>query len=442
MQKTNAIQALADKYKKNYGKNMPQSQIDKLFRMSYAQLKSMKEEHRDEVQKMRPIKGKSGMAIDLDKVTNPHEARYPTWRVEFKGGPSPVVDARNSAEAIKKAEKVAKKQKPNHALQLSGKGATKIHEGWGADTQKKRQTMMSKEKDEYRKKLSGDKLKQYDELTSKKFYRGSAAYKKVMEEKENFQELEILEILNEKIDRRAPAKRQAQRMQNNMTDYEKKLFQKMKANPKKALDELGIAINAYRKAAERATSATEGMIRGQLAKLVAIHDRLNPTKSIREAEEFPKLRKWWEYDKKDIMTAVYHFKNQLPPTGKAAYDKQWDNIKSQLLKKFPPPRGVKTEEYKNFQDFYVKTVFENNLATSDKKYYNNMIKKMKAFVEKGDKKYYRGYDVTWFWKQERMTKDDLWELENEYYIGGLEDLAGDQVLSFDNDKADKIMGYK
>jgi len=56
------------------------------------------------------------------------EARYPTWRVHFKGGPTPVVDARNAAEAIKKAEAIAKKQKPNHSLERTRKGVEKIKE--------------------------------------------------------------------------------------------------------------------------------------------------------------------------------------------------------------------------------------------------------------------------------------------------------------------------
>lgn len=63
-----------------------------------------------------------------------NEARQPTWRVYFKGGPNPVVDARNTAEAIKKAEKIAKKQKPNHSLERTGKGVEKLREALAVDT--------------------------------------------------------------------------------------------------------------------------------------------------------------------------------------------------------------------------------------------------------------------------------------------------------------------
>lgn len=110
-----------------------------------------------------------------------NEARQPTWRVYFKGGPNPVVVARNTAEAIKKAEKIAKKQKPNHSLERTGKGVEKLtalKEGWGAAKQKRDQEAMKKEHDKYRSKIGPHEKDEYDALI-KKGYRGSAAYKKM-----------------------------------------------------------------------------------------------------------------------------------------------------------------------------------------------------------------------------------------------------------------------
>ena len=51
-------------------------------------------------------------------------------------------------------------------------------------------------------------------------------------------------------------------------------------------------------------------------------------------KRFPFLSKWWKEDKKDIMAYVYWMQDQLPPSDPEKYEKNWENIKRQLTKKY------------------------------------------------------------------------------------------------------------
>lgn len=62
------------------------------------------------------------------------------------------------------------------------------------------------------------------------------------------------------------------------------------------------------------------------------------TNVIKEAGEFPNLKQWWKEDPKQIMRHVYWLQGQIPPSG-AKFDKAWEQIKSQLSKKYPAPSG-------------------------------------------------------------------------------------------------------
>jgi len=54
----------------------------------------------------------------------------------------------------------------------------------------------------------------------------------------------------------------------------------------------------------------------------------------------PPMNKWWTGDKDALMSAIYHAQRQLPPSNKAAYDKNWKNIVKQLQKKFPASTAI------------------------------------------------------------------------------------------------------
>ena len=63
----------------------------------------------------------------------------------------------------------------------------------------------------------------------------------------------------------------------------------------------------------------------------------------------PPMNKWWTGSKESLMSAIYHAQRQLPPSNKAAYEKNWKNIVKQLQKKFPAPTDIYrkrlTEDY-------------------------------------------------------------------------------------------------
>ena len=42
------------------------------------------------------------------------------------------------------------------------------------------------------------------------------------------------------------------------------------------------------------------------------------------------LNRWWEYDKKEIMSYVYWMKDQIPPMDKDSYEESWEKVKSIL----------------------------------------------------------------------------------------------------------------
>jgi len=49
---------------------------------------------------------------------------------------------------------------------------------------------------------------------------------------------------------------------------------------------------------------------------------------------FPDLKKWWEYDRDSLMSFIYWMQNQIPPSDKQNYEKNWHSIKKQLIKKY------------------------------------------------------------------------------------------------------------
>ena len=63
----------------------------------------------------------------------------------------------------------------------------------------------------------------------------------------------------------------------------------------------------------------------------------------------PPMNKWWTGDKDALMSAIYHAQRQVPPSNKAAYEKNWKNIVKQLQRKFPAPTAIYrkrlTEDY-------------------------------------------------------------------------------------------------
>jgi hypothetical protein len=54
----------------------------------------------------------------------------------------------------------------------------------------------------------------------------------------------------------------------------------------------------------------------------------------------PPMNKWWTGNKDALMSAIYHAQRQVPPSNKAAYEKNWQNIVKQLQKKFPAPTAI------------------------------------------------------------------------------------------------------
>ena len=42
------------------------------------------------------------------------------------------------------------------------------------------------------------------------------------------------------------------------------------------------------------------------------------------------FRKWWEYDKEEIMSYVYWLKDQIPPLDPEKYEENWEKIKATL----------------------------------------------------------------------------------------------------------------
>ena len=54
----------------------------------------------------------------------------------------------------------------------------------------------------------------------------------------------------------------------------------------------------------------------------------------------PPMNKWWTGSKESLMSAIYHAQRQVPPSNKAAYEKNWKNIVKQLQKKFPAPTAI------------------------------------------------------------------------------------------------------
>ena len=54
----------------------------------------------------------------------------------------------------------------------------------------------------------------------------------------------------------------------------------------------------------------------------------------------PPMNKWWPGSKESLMSAIYHAQRQVPPSNKAAYEKNWKNIVKQLQRKFPAPTAI------------------------------------------------------------------------------------------------------
>ena len=46
------------------------------------------------------------------------------------------------------------------------------------------------------------------------------------------------------------------------------------------------------------------------------------------------LSKWWKYDKKEIMSQIYWFKDQLPPFDPEKYEAAWEQIKANLTEQY------------------------------------------------------------------------------------------------------------
>ncbi len=62
--------------------------------------------------------------------------------------------------------------------------------------------------------------------------------------------------------------------------------------------------------------------------------------------------KWWEYEPDEVMADIYWQRRQIPPTDPEERELQWQSIKSQLEKKYPPPKGLAGETYeKTLEDY-------------------------------------------------------------------------------------------
>lgn len=57
--------------------------------------------------------------------------------------------------------------------------------------------------------------------------------------------------------------------------------------------------------------------------------------------EFPDLKKWYNYRPEQIMSFVYWLKRQIPPSDKKKWEKNWNDLKKQLKTKYPPPSSYK-----------------------------------------------------------------------------------------------------
>lgn len=49
------------------------------------------------------------------------------------------------------------------------------------------------------------------------------------------------------------------------------------------------------------------------------------------------MKRWWEYDKADVMSFVYWTRGQLPPRNEADFEKNWKVVAKHLNQKFPAP---------------------------------------------------------------------------------------------------------
>jgi len=52
------------------------------------------------------------------------------------------------------------------------------------------------------------------------------------------------------------------------------------------------------------------------------------------------INRWWENDKRQLMSIVYHAQRQLPPSDRGVYNREYLNIVNQLQKKFPAPPEI------------------------------------------------------------------------------------------------------
>ena len=53
------------------------------------------------------------------------------------------------------------------------------------------------------------------------------------------------------------------------------------------------------------------------------------------------LTKWWLGEPAKIMSLIYWFQGQIPPTDPKIKQQEWDKIVKQLNKKNPAPEGTK-----------------------------------------------------------------------------------------------------
>ncbi len=65
--------------------------------------------------------------------------------------------------------------------------------------------------------------------------------------------------------------------------------------------------------------------------------------SLNEIKTVPS--KWWEYEPDEVMADIYWQRRQIPPTDPEEREAQWQSIRSQLEKKYPPPKGLAGETY-------------------------------------------------------------------------------------------------
>ena len=70
----------------------------------------------------------------------------------------------------------------------------------------------------------------------------------------------------------------------------------------------------------------------------------------------PPMNKWWTGSKESLMSAIYHAQRQVPPSNKAAYEKNWKNIVKQLQRKFPAPTAIYRKRLDEVQAMNMDTV--------------------------------------------------------------------------------------